>query len=189
MAKDRHAPPRRNRHVTSTPCQSAAFDRIVASWAAKIAGLFAVIVGTILTIAENVRDALHKLNARCRTAGRRLLALRPGLSRPMMPKLGFLPPSASARHILARQRSPELNDAVGCVLAWMRETRQTLSPQLLMPRTSSWIWKILRQRILKGCWKRGACMSPRKEPARPCAGPASRGCFAGLVGLSSEALA
>jgi len=101
--------------VTSPPCQSAAFGRIVAPWAAVIAELFAGIVATILTIAENIRDTVPELGAGCRKAGR-LPALRPVLSRPMMPKLGFLPSSASARHSLARQRSPALDDAVGCAL-------------------------------------------------------------------------
>ncbi|WP_119273651.1 hypothetical protein [Taklimakanibacter deserti] len=180
--------------MTSTPCQSAAFDRIVVSWAAKIAEFFAVIVETILTIAENVHDTLHELSTSCWRAGPRLPALRPVLSRPMMPKLGFLLPSASVRHSFARERSPELNDAVRCVLtaaigaalaritgnrridldvslvslsAWMRETRQVAA--IGDAEEELMISKILRQRILKGYWKREACMSPRKQPVRFCA--------------------
>jgi len=91
--------------MTSTPCPSAA----------KIAAFFAIIVETIVTIAKNIRNTLHEFGACCRKIGRRL-ALCPGLSRPMMPKLGFLPPSVSARHSFARKRSPELDDAVRCVL-------------------------------------------------------------------------
>ena len=57
--------------MTSTLCQSAALDRIIAPWTARIAELFSAIVETILAIAEIVP----------------LLAPRPGLSRPMTPKL------------------------------------------------------------------------------------------------------
>jgi hypothetical protein len=73
--------------MTSTPCQSVALSRIIAPWAAKFAGFFGTIVKIILTIVENVRNTLHELGACCRKAGRRLMVLRPGLSRPMLPKL------------------------------------------------------------------------------------------------------
>jgi hypothetical protein len=92
--------------MTSTPCGSAALDCIIAPWAAKIAAFWRAIVEIILTIAENICNTLQELGFCCRKAGRRPPALRPGLSHPMMSKLGFLPPSASALHALAHKRSP-----------------------------------------------------------------------------------
>jgi len=50
--------------MTSTPCQSAALDRIIAPWAGKIAAFFATIVETILMIAENFCGTLQDLGAR-----------------------------------------------------------------------------------------------------------------------------
>ncbi|WP_119275187.1 hypothetical protein [Taklimakanibacter deserti] len=108
--------------MTSTLCQSPALGRIIAPWAAKIVALFAVIVATIVANAENVGNTLRELGTCCRKAGRRLPALCPGPSRPMTPKLeimgrhaallrhgqGFLAPSASALHVHARKRSPEV---------------------------------------------------------------------------------
>jgi hypothetical protein len=88
--------------MTSTSCRSAALDCIIAPWAAKIAAFLAAIVETILAIAANNRNILQGLGFCCRKAGRRCPALRPGLSRPMMSKLAFLPPSASVLHALAR---------------------------------------------------------------------------------------
>lgn len=73
--------------MTSTLCQSAALERIFAPWTAKIAVFLHTIVKTILTIAEIVRTTLREFGTCCRKAGQRLLALRPGLSWPMMPKL------------------------------------------------------------------------------------------------------
>ncbi|WP_119274322.1 hypothetical protein [Taklimakanibacter deserti] len=97
--------------MTSTPCQSAALDRAIASWAAKIAAFLAIIVRTIVMIGEYIGGSLHELSACCRKAGR-LLALCPGLPRPMLPKLGFPSLSASAHHALARKRSPEFERSV-----------------------------------------------------------------------------
>jgi hypothetical protein len=79
--------------MTSTLCQSAALDRIVAPWAAKIATFFATIVETILAI-------LHELGACCREAS------------PLRHKAGFPPPAASALHLLVRKRSPDFERAV-----------------------------------------------------------------------------
>ncbi|WP_119272419.1 hypothetical protein [Taklimakanibacter deserti] len=118
--------------MTSTPCQSAALDRSIAPWA-KIAACFAIIVETIVTIAGSIRNSLHELDGCCRKTGR-LLALCPGLSRPMMPKLGFLPPSVSVLHALARKRSPEFD-------------AQDQSQDVTIPKKGSWITKSLRQRI------------------------------------------
>jgi len=93
--------------MTSTPCRSVALGRIIAPWAVKIAEFFGTIVKIILTIVENVRNSLHELGTCCRKAGRRLMALRPGLSRPMMPKLKTM-----GRHT----RVPTFDDAAGSVL-------------------------------------------------------------------------
>ena len=81
-----------------------------------IAEFFVTIVETILAIAENIRNAVRALGACCHKAGRRF----PALSRPMMRQLGFLPPSASALHALARMPSRrlmtvDLNDAARCM--------------------------------------------------------------------------
>jgi hypothetical protein len=117
--------PGKNRHMTSTLCQSPALDRIIAPWAAKLSVLFAIILETIVAIAGNVRNTLRELGTSCRKAGRRLPALCSGLSRPMTPKpkimgrhaallrhgQGFLAPSASALHVHARKRSPEVERA------------------------------------------------------------------------------
>jgi hypothetical protein len=58
--------------MTSTPCQSAALDRIISSWMVKIVAFFAIVIETILTIAVIVRIPLRELGA--------------WLSSPMMPK-------------------------------------------------------------------------------------------------------
>lgn len=91
--------------MASTPCRSAALDGIIAPWAAKIVAFWGAIVETILTIAENIRNPLPELGACCRKAA-------PGAVSPMISELGFLPPSAGARHTLARKRSPEFGQAV-----------------------------------------------------------------------------
>ena len=80
--------------MTSTPCHSAALDRIIAPWAAKIAEFFAAIVEIILTIAKNVRTTLHEL---CTLSAMSL----------------FRTPS---RRLMAIQVPPERNDAARCVL-------------------------------------------------------------------------
>ena len=86
--------PKRNRHMTGTPCQSAALDRIIAPWAAEIALFFGTIVKTILTIAEIVPTILHVLGTFCRRAAQQLLALWTGLSLPMAPT-----PNTIVRHV------------------------------------------------------------------------------------------
>ncbi len=80
------SPTQKELHMTSTPCQNAALDRIIALWAAKIALLFRTIVENIVTIAALVRTSLHQLASCCRKAGQRLPILRAGLFC-MMPKL------------------------------------------------------------------------------------------------------
>jgi len=103
--------------MTCTLCQGAALDRILA--------FFAIVVAAILTIP----------------------ALRPGLSRPMMPKPGFLPPAASALPALPRKRRPEFERAVLMALD------VPLSARNEVPAAADgddWITKSLRQRILKG---------------------------------------
>ena len=111
--------------MISTPCQSVALGRIIAPWAAKIAEFFGTIVKIILTIVENLRNSLHELGACCWKAGRRLMALRPGLSRPMMPKLKTMGRYARLRSLQpANPRAgswsslvpPGLDDAAGSVL-------------------------------------------------------------------------
>jgi len=89
--------------MTSTPCRSAELDRIIASWVGKIVEFLATIVETILMIAENFRGTLQDLAAHGRSTGRWLMALCSEQFRPMMSKLGFLPPSASTLHALARE--------------------------------------------------------------------------------------
>jgi len=133
--------------VTSPLCQSAAFGRIVAPWAAAIAELFAGIVEAILTIAENIRDTLHELSACCRKAGR-LLALRLGLSEfNDAVRCALIADIGAALARITGNRRVDLDVSLS---AWLCETRQTLSLQLVMPGKSSWVSKILRQRILKG---------------------------------------
>jgi hypothetical protein len=101
--------------MTSTHCQSVALGRIIAPWAVKIAEFFGTIVKIILTIVENVRNSLHELGACCRKARRRLIALRPGLSRPMMPKLKTM-----GRH--ARVPSPQpATPRAGSSPSWSRD--------------------------------------------------------------------
>src|SRR5438876_4379269 len=67
--------------MTSTPCHSAALERVIVPWAAKIAEFFAAIVETILAMAKNVRTTLHEpctvsAMSLFRTASRRLMAIR-----------------------------------------------------------------------------------------------------------------
>jgi hypothetical protein len=101
--------------MTSTHCTSVALGRIIAPWAVKIAEFFGTIVKIILTIVENVRNTVHELGACCRKAGRRLMALRQGLSRPMMPK-----PKTMGRH--ARVPSPQpANPRAGSSPSWSRD--------------------------------------------------------------------
>ena len=101
--------------MTSTHCQSVALGRIITPWAVKIAEFFGTIVTLILTIVENVRTTGHELGACCRKAGRRRMALRPGLSRPMMPKLKTI-----GRH--ARLPSPQpANPRAGSSPSWSRD--------------------------------------------------------------------
>jgi hypothetical protein len=64
--------------MTGTLCQSAALGRIIAPWVGRTPEFFGIIVKTILAILEIVCAA-------CRKAARRFSALRPGLSRLMMP--------------------------------------------------------------------------------------------------------
>ena len=111
--------------MLSTLCQSAAPGRILVPWAGKVPEFFGMIVETILMILEIVCRTLHEQGAFCRKAGRRLMALRPGLSHPMMPKLetrdrharlpGLQPPNSRAR-LMVILVPPRLNDAAGCVL-------------------------------------------------------------------------
>lgn len=111
--------------MASTPCESEALDRLLEHWAAKIAKSSGTTIETIVTNAENVRAALRELSPYGRNA-RQLLALRSGLSRPMMSKLetigrhaqllrhkaGTLPPSVSSLYALARKPWPEFKQAV-----------------------------------------------------------------------------
>jgi|GEM_PF-1530764 len=110
---------------SSTSYESEALDRLIAPWAEKIAGSSGTTVEAILTISENVRDALHELKAYGRKV-RQLLAQRSGLSRPMMSKLetigrhaellcskaATLPPWVTSLYALARQPLPELEQAL-----------------------------------------------------------------------------
>ncbi|MGE3871470.1 MAG: hypothetical protein AB7F74_00800 [Parvibaculaceae bacterium] len=111
--------------MSSTPGESEALDRLVASWAAKIAGSSGTTVEAIVTLAENVRDALQELDPHGRAA-RRLLAQHAGLSRPMLSKLetigrraeplrrraAALPPSLSSLYALARKPEAEFAQAL-----------------------------------------------------------------------------
>jgi hypothetical protein len=53
--------------MASTPCQSVAFDRLIAPWAAMIAAFFGAIL-EILTMADIVPITLPELGAYCRKA-------------------------------------------------------------------------------------------------------------------------
>jgi hypothetical protein len=64
-----HHPQTRNRHMTSTLCQSAALGRIIAPWLVNIAGLFGIIVKTILSMVKKVSNILHEPGACYRKAG------------------------------------------------------------------------------------------------------------------------
>jgi hypothetical protein len=77
----------RNRHMTSTLCQSLALDRFIAPWVAMIAAFLIAIVETILTIAKNVRTHLHEPGFSWREAGRRHSALHLAPSCPTMRKI------------------------------------------------------------------------------------------------------
>lgn len=94
--------------MTSIPHRSSALDGIIAPWAMKIATLLGAIVEFILTSAENIRNSLPQLGVCRNEAGRRLSALRPGLSRSPMSRLGFPRPLVSALHAVARERLPDL---------------------------------------------------------------------------------
>jgi len=138
--------------MTSTPCQSAALDRTIAPWAVKIAAFFAIIVETIVMIAENISSSLHELGALL-PEDRRLLAPCPGLSRPMMPKLGFLPLSVSVLHALARRRSPEFERSVTMNLRGESEAQdrsQDEGPAEADGGKAHGSRKALRQRIERG---------------------------------------
>jgi|GEM_PF-4718894 len=112
--------------MTSTPCRSAAVDCIIAPWAAKVAAFLGAIVETILTIAGYIGTTLQELGACRRKARRRLPALRPGLSRPMMSKPGFLPPVAGRSTPLPASARPNsggqavMMDLRGKSEAWIK---------------------------------------------------------------------
>lgn len=127
--------------MTSTPCQGAALDRIVALCAAMIAAFFAITVETILTIAKNVRDILQELGACCRKAGRRLLVPR-GLDDAGRMRSRHLPVHADARSPASLVGAMVLDRGAG--------TKSPPRPMVTRPMKGSWITKSLRQRILKG---------------------------------------
>ena len=111
--------------MTSTHCKSVALGRIIAPWAVKIAEFLGIIVRIILTIVEKVRNTVHELGACCRKTERRLMALRVGLSRPMMPKLKTMgrhtrvPSPLSlepSRRLHCHPVPPGLDNAAGSVL-------------------------------------------------------------------------
>ena len=153
--------------MTSTHCQSVALGRIIAPWAVKIVEFFGAIVEAIVAHAENVRNTLHELGACCRNAGRGLLALRPGLLRPMMPKLKTMgrharvPSPQPANPRAGSSPSWSRDDAAGYVLladigaapAWITDAA------LSAPRCrgkSSWISKRLKLTI----WEASSCSDP-----------------------------
>ena len=92
--------------MLSTLCQSAAPVRMIASWAGKTPEFFGMIVKAIMMILEIVRRTLHGLAAHCRKAGRRLMALRPRLSRLTM--------LSRKAHVHSCPAQPD--DAAGCAL-------------------------------------------------------------------------
>jgi hypothetical protein len=65
--------------MTRTLCQSAALDRI-APWVVMIAGLFDIIIKTILSMAENAGNSLHEPDVRCRKPGWRGIASSPDMA-------------------------------------------------------------------------------------------------------------
>jgi hypothetical protein len=107
--------------MTSTPYQSAARERIIAVF-------LHTIVKAILTIAEIVRTILREFGACCRKAGQRLLALRCGLSWPMMPKLksmGSMPACcATGRASCRLRRARCVHAAIGAAPARIIDNRK-----------------------------------------------------------------
>jgi hypothetical protein len=111
--------------MSNIPCDSEVLERLVRSWAAKIASSSGTTVEAIVTISENVRGALRELQPYGRKA-RQLLARYSGLSRPMMSKFetigrraeplrrvaATLPPSLSSLYALARKPEPEFERAL-----------------------------------------------------------------------------
>ncbi|MGE0007639.1 MAG: hypothetical protein AB7S92_18910 [Parvibaculaceae bacterium] len=109
----------------SNACESAALDRLVEPWAAKIARSSGTTVEAIVSHAENVRDALREL-AFYGARARHLLALRSGLSRSAMSKLetigryaeplrrraDTLPASTASLYALARKPWREFEQAL-----------------------------------------------------------------------------
>jgi len=129
--------------MTSTPCRSAAPDRIIAPWMVKIAELFAMIVETILMIGESFCSTLQDL--RRPLPERRAVA--PGAVS------GAIPP-----HDIEARLSAAFGEHARCPCA------QPLA-QIRADRGKP------EQRILKG-YERGkvskakACIPPRKESVR-----------------------
>ena len=126
--------------MTSTHCKSVALGRIIAPWAVKIAEFLGTIVRIILTIVEKVRNTVHELGACCRKTERRLMALRVGLSRPMMPKLKTmgrhtrvpsplsLEPSRRLIAILSRPASITLQEACSLPMSGRRRRGSPTPP-------------------------------------------------------------
>jgi hypothetical protein len=110
-----NASPKRNRHMTSTLCQSIALDRLIALWAAQIAGFLIAIVETILTIAR-ISVPLAKAG---RCAWRRLMAKIETMGH--MPKL----PSAECQPCpcTLSVRCMLLADILGGIGATLRQTQ------------------------------------------------------------------
>jgi len=117
--------------MTSTHCKSVALGRVIAPWAVEIAEFLGTIVKIILTIVEKVRNTVHEFGACCRKTGR-LMALRVGLSCPMMPKLKTmgrhtrvpsplsLEPSRRLIAILSRPASMTLQEACSLPISGRR---------------------------------------------------------------------
>ncbi len=105
--------------MTSMLCLSAALDRVVAPWAAKIAVFFAIIVEILVAIAESIHDTVQELRACYRRPGRRLLAL-------CHPTVRLW----RARSVLLRaRRSPAFERFSSLCPRGLRESRQALSPR------------------------------------------------------------
>jgi len=138
-----------NRQMTSTLYQSAAIDRIIAPWAGKIAELFATIVETILMIAQKFLQ--HLAGSRRRLPEHRALA----------------------HGAVLRAISPHDVEAWLCAAFGERAPRPCAPPIARIRAVRLPYREMPEQRILKG-YERvlqvRACMPPRKELVRLCAG-------------------
>ena len=95
--------------MTSTAWQSAALERIIMPWVAKVAEVFRIIVAIILANAGNVRTTLHELSAH-------ILARRLSPEFRNEARIGALFVNPWAPEPLRGLMTVDLHDATGSVL-------------------------------------------------------------------------